>query len=811
MCFLVVSLEREGRTIVEKGNWFTVAQPNVDAEDFHATLWPQVGAPNSSIWETSLRVQEKRMGIDFVLGGGEPRSDTKWPESILNLRPWVYAINHGNVPSQTEADGGPARSPCLTSAEYNKASDDTLTQRAQNTSRFSPVVYTDCGDARLHREGTDVCFSDTCLSDFREYLKHRYGSLEELNANWEADYQDWSEVMPVTLAELEAWKTDPAKPKPSPGQYARWVEHRMHMESVWADRHLRDKQAVQAVDPDAMVGLDALCDYGGSYGGFDFAKMLDFMGVLGPYANSFTINVSRSLARPGTILGCWVGGGYPHYRTKQYGSVTAWWLLFSRFNMQLLFVDYGPTGGGDLCPMFGPDLRPLEVTAEQMKELEEIQSGAGKLLLSARRENDGVAFLYSPASTHAATLTRSMPHAEFAPQPGVDGSPCVFTSEWLEYVTANEAMARIFTDLGLQYDYVTSEQVVGGRLSRDGFRVLVLPYAQALSAEVAAAIRGFAAAGGVVVADLRPGIFDGHGRPLERGQLDDMFGIERIGGGRLPEPLTMRALTDGSIRLPDMPVDHQVKVGLATALATADGGSALISHTVDKGKTILFNFYPGRYIALRTKGEEGPLPRSIDRLLASAGIEPQVTLESDGAGAPVTQVVRFSHGANEYVGVLREHSLFFSSPVPIMNQAPCRAIVDFGRKAHVYDARAGRYLGETRKVETTIAPAEAQLYALLPYRVTDIEVSEGASNSARSRDFDLRVIAGDGAKSGTHVLHIKVEDADGRERDEYQKNTRLDRGAATFRIPLALSDPKGEWLLTIRDAATGVVKQTSFR
>ena len=319
MCFLVVSLERDGRTIDEKRNWFTVAQPTVDAEDFHATLWPKIAAPNNSIWENSLRIREKQMGIDFVLGDGEPRSNSKWPESILNFRPWVYATNHGNVPGQTQEPGGAARSPCLTSDQYNQISDRTLTQRAQYSRPFSPVVYTDCGDARLHRHGTDVCFSDTCLSDLREYLKDRYGALEKLNANWEADYHDWSAVMPMTLAELETWKSDTANLMPSPGRYARWMEHRMHM---GAGRHLRDKQAVQAVDPDAKVGLDALCDYGGSYGGFDFAKMLDFMGALGPYANSFTLNISRSLARAGTIMGCWVGGGYPHYRTRQHGTAT---------------------------------------------------------------------------------------------------------------------------------------------------------------------------------------------------------------------------------------------------------------------------------------------------------------------------------------------------------------------------------------------------------------------------------------------------------------------------------------------------------
>jgi len=449
---------------------------------------------------------------------------------------------------------------------------------------------------------------------------------------------------------------------------------------------------------------------------------------------------------------------------------------------------------------------------EQMEELAEIQSGTGKLLLSARRENDGIAFLYSPASTHAATLTRGMPTAEFAAVPGVEGSPSVFASRWLEYVTANEAMSRIFTDMGFQYDYVTAEQITGGRLSRDGFRVLVLPYAQAFSTEVAETIRQFVADGGVVVADLRPGIFDGHGRLLETGQLDEVFGIERIGGRALPEALKMKPLSPPAqaSRLPDMPVDHQVKVGSGAAGAHVDGVSALIGHRAGKGRAILFNFFPGRYIALRTLGREQALLRSIGRMLTATGIEPKVTLASGGENVPVTQIVRFTHGTNEYVGLLRDHNMFFSSPVRVADQAPRKATLDFGREGYVYDVRAGKYKGRKQRITTTVVPAEAQLYAVLPYRLKTIRVAEASNGPGPEKQFALQIVPQGANTPGTHVLHVEVEDASGRGRPEYAQNLAVEHGAGTFRLPLALSDPTGKWRLRVRDAATGVVRESQF-
>jgi hypothetical protein len=57
--------------------------------------------------------------------------------------------------------------------------------------------------------------------------------------------------------------------------------------------------------------------------------------------------------------------------------------------------------------------------------------------------------------------------------------------------------------------------VAAGELERQGDRALILPDAVSLSASAAAAIRGFAARGGLVVADRLPGAYDEHSRRLD--------------------------------------------------------------------------------------------------------------------------------------------------------------------------------------------------------------------------------------------------------------------------------------------------------
>jgi hypothetical protein len=348
--------------------------------------------------------------------------------------------------------------------------------------------------------------------------------------------------------------------------------------------------------------------------------------------------------------------------------------------------------------------------------------------------------------------------------------------------------------------------VVEGKLREGKFRLLVLPYAQAISPQVAEAAREFAAGGGVILADVRPGIFDHHGRLLGKGQLDDLFGIERPAG--FPEQLKARSLEAGK-KIADLPVDHQVEVTQAEALADAEGAPAFIVRKLDKGRAILLNFYPLAYVALRTKGTEMPLRQMVESALADAGIKPRVSLTADDGKVPCTQVTRFTHGDNEYVCVLRDFRLRMDESVPIYDLRPRWTTIDLGRTGCVYDTRRGLYIDKTDKVQAVVAPARALLYSILPYAVDRVDVTEQSSTDPRDKHFAINVVSSEGTP-GTHVLHVTLIDPLGNERREYSQNVKADAGTASVNVRMALSDADGFWRLKARDTASGHFGQSKF-
>ena len=89
-------------------------------------------------------------------------------------------------------------------------------------------------------------------------------------------------------------------------------------------------------------------------------------------------------------------------------------------------------------------------------------------------------------------------------------------------------MAQFIYDLGLDFRYLTPESLRKGELNLDEFTVLLLPMTQALGDDDVKAIKNFVHNGGTVIADVRPGLYDDHGKPVPAGLLDDLFGVKRV-------------------------------------------------------------------------------------------------------------------------------------------------------------------------------------------------------------------------------------------------------------------------------------------
>jgi len=197
-------------------------------------------------------------------------------------------------------------------------------------------------------------------------------------------------------------------------------------------------------------------------------------------------------------------------------------------------------------------------------------------------------------------------------------------------------------------------------------------------------------------------------------------------------------------------------------------------------------------------------------LLAAGGVARQVKAAPE---LPQLEVSRFRNGEAEYIGIVqglpRDTSEYTNQLATWPAAQP--ATVTFPRQAHVYDVRAGKYLGRVDELQTEVRPGLAKLYALLPYSVERLGLTaRGPSQPGKPVSYDVRIATG-GRPPEAHVVHVTVLDPSGREWECYRTNILAERGRGAGRFTPALNDPPGVWTIRARDAATGVERETKVR
>ena len=152
--------------------------------------------------------------------------------------------------------------------------------------------------------------------------------------------------------------------------------------------------------------------------------------------------------------------------------------------------------------------------------LGELGGPLGAQLLAATPHIDPVAILYSPASFR----TRWILDRQADAAAGKDWALRTSETELEDnaWRTAMRQAGDGLAHLGLQPRWLSPDLLAGGALRRDGVRALIMPHALALSDAEVAAVRAFAAAGGMVLADIPPGAYDGHSRRRRALPLDQV-------------------------------------------------------------------------------------------------------------------------------------------------------------------------------------------------------------------------------------------------------------------------------------------------
>ena len=463
-----------------------------------------------------------------------------------------------------------------------------------------------------------------------------------------------------------------------------------------------------------------------------------------------------------------------------------WLAVLHGCNGLLWFGDFRTAGSAsDSISGLAPDFRPARAYRWSLEEIRRIQSGIYHLVRSGRRQHDRVAVLFSRPSIYA-TDFRS-----FAP------------------------MTAAVQECGFQFLALDARELDQGRLRGDEFAAVFLPAALCLSDRGLDEVQRFVARGGTAVADLLPAVMTDHGCARPSNPLAAVFGVgDEPGKVPQPRPCVLR------LKEPSTAAAGTLELSLPGAIATLAGGTArgrlgaeglpaVIVNRHGAGRTLLLNFALVEGPADGQRIGEGKT-EAYRHLVASglelAGLKPAVAVADAATGEPIQrgmEIVRYHRGQSQYVAMLAAQLGD--------NAQPRRTKITLPRAGHLYDVRAGRYLGHSSAVTTEFQPGPAQFFAVLPYQVEKLTIEAAARHLSPGKPLEYTVrIHTQPETAEQHVVRVEVFDPSGKELRHYRQVAACDGPTLRGLAPLALNDPCGTWRLRAVDVASGAAAETTF-
>ncbi len=744
-------------------------------------------------------------GATSILQGGDP--PLSMSASELSYVPYAASFRKSShtVTAMLDPDGI-MKGGCLYDEAKMREWVDSVVERYQLARGHGVFVYS-LGDENAVRGS---CLSSHCLAAYHEYLRNVYGDIAALNAEWDADYAAFEDVALLTEGELPdknapRWfkeyyaqrlqkdRTDNEgagdaqialggineELRALQGEnYARWYDRQAfqcYTYVEWCKRFLR---AFKELDPQALTGFEGtdsftirrLTTRSRQGGDLDaFVRELEYFGPYGGPANE----VVRSIAPPNFPMGNWTG-----YSMKADVLLDEYWGQITNCMNTVQWWRWDNLDGyhGYLAPTFVP----FPATQELLDDTRVVREGLGDLLMHCEMQDDAVAMLYSMPSTHIAHFDGNRTYGNYKRDHAL----------WHDAI--HEA--------GLQFRYVTDRMLRLGEFDAGRFKALILPLAFAIGPEEAEVIRDFVRGGGTLIADVRPGIYDGHCKPLDAGVLDDVFGIERTGkqdaialdrmsvdGEIAGRKIAMRwGNWEGHEIYPQMHVDPTVTVTTGKEL-----GKAFPIHFwygLNHPVCIVNEFAKGRGVLLNFAIYNAPVHTLIRELLGTAGVTAVVGVETpEGDPAPDIEITRWRNGDIELLALLGKYD--------------GQARVTLPAAKSVYDLKSKEALGHVEGFVTSLRPNSASFFALLPepaplpeIMLKRASVFAGAAASAR-----IRV---PGAE-GSHALRVSAVAPDGEPAPWLDKTLIIGRKARDIALPFAYNDPTGDWRIRVADLYSG--------
>lgn len=396
------------------------------------------------------------------------------------------------------------RQPSLSDPAWLATIEARLTEIARSQAPYRPLFHNladESGIADL-AAAWDFDLSPSSLKGMRAWLQERHGSLDALNRAWGTDFRTWEAVTPALTR--DALRSEAAVPS--------WMEFKAWMDVAFARAVRAGTDAIHRGDPAALAALEGAQVPG--WGGYDYGLLAPAVDAMEIYDGGNALEIARSLNPDLRVLVTCFGADATEQRRLWHA-----WLLGAQGT--IIWDEDGS--------VVGPDGRPGPRGALFAAMWREQTGALGAQLLEAKPAPGQVAILYSQASFRMTWLLDRRPGGDAWVERDAEAEGA--DNPWR---AATRRAARALAGLGAQPRWITPETLSSGELTRDGTRLLVLPHSIALSDEEAAAVRAFAEAGGLVLADVPPGERDALGRRRNAPPLADLVASRRL---RLPESL----------------------------------------------------------------------------------------------------------------------------------------------------------------------------------------------------------------------------------------------------------------------------------
>ncbi|MDI6827659.1 MAG: beta-galactosidase [Armatimonadota bacterium] len=456
-------------------------------------------------------------------------------------------------------------------------------------------------------EGRFFCYCNGTKARFIEWLKAKYGAIDELNKAWYRRYSDWGQVYPPRY-----W-----------GSYPDWLD--------WLKFRLENQRDLMRWRIQVFRSIDQkhpLTSHGIAYtlqgmpthltNDFDIAQEVDQWGLSAfpMWANLHSSDFFRmlDLVRSASAVngkqfwqnelqGGQSGNGLARSRTPRAEDTAFWnWTSFMCGAKGLMYWQWRPELLGPESPGFGLcriDGKPSDRTEAAAWFASFMNSDAR--LLEAKPIKGEAAILVLPESQLFCFVA--------------DGKTD-------HYAHSVFGIYRALWNVNLQVDFCTIEHI-------NEYPLVFLPFPLMIEKDHAEALKAYVAGGGVLVSDAAPCHFTDHGYTSMR--IPGM-GLDEVFGAIEDEMEYVPTLTQGGAAPPAIVWDsmrincsvYQEKLIPTTGEVVArfdDGSVAVVDNSFGKGKARLIGTFPG-VTYFRTLDHEPEL--LIRDALRYAGVRPLI-------------------------------------------------------------------------------------------------------------------------------------------------------------------------------------------